>query len=303
MTTSDFIGGAERPRTVRDLQARFRSYDYKSEEMIPKGNQAKALLRLLDVYEEAGLLPCGQPAALCHVCRHKQACWSAAKADARRRPRQRDREDDENGCVPLPWVGPHYARGGVLVLGINPNIAGRDYTDLLIEHSNTWNQYIESFRHGKRAVGRSRFGFAAMRSAAALVDTLHGRPPRLREPKELVETLLCTARLQAVKCMPRVPNSKPYREMWEHCPSLLLGEELNVLRPGILLALGDDPRSAVERLSGFEPLRARALGSPVGRMRGRGWVADVYTLPHPRAGKVEVEESFVRSLRTRIASG
>lgn len=294
--TKQPVGGEKRPRTVRELQERFSEYSFASE-AIPVASQAKTLLRLLDVYEQAGLLPDERPTSLCSICRNKTACWSTAKRNEWRQPRRSDAEDDENGCVPLPWVGPRYRRGGVVVLGINPNIHRRDYSDVLIEHSNTWCQYIANFRRGKRSVGGSRFGFAAMRSAAALLDALDGPRPRLREPEELVETMLRTARLQAIKCMPKRPSSKPYADMWRHCPQMLLMEELNVLKPGVVLALGRKPVDALEQLEGFDAPRSRASRSRIGTLRGRGFTADVYSLPHPRGGNTTAEESFIRSLR------
>ncbi len=299
-------GGEPRPRSFRDLQGRFQSYDY-APEQLPRRHQGKMLLRLLDVYERLGLLRDERPAPLCQICPNAKACWASAEAKVRREPPDDCGEDNEDGSVCLPWVGPEYRAGGVVVLGINPHIAPgkrrHDYTDLLIEHSITWNHYVANFSRGIKAEGGSRFAFASMRSAAALLDVLDKKPVRARRPKELLDPVMRVARLQAIKCVPRRESSKPFPEMWERCPPLVLGDELDVLRPGILLALGEKPAGAVAQLRGFQEKRADAPRVCRGLIQRARWAADVYMLPHPRASAVNIERSFLRALKTKPPPG
>jgi hypothetical protein len=198
-------------------------------------------------------------------------------------------------------VGPKYEVGGVIVVGMNPNASSNDYTDLLIEHGISW-EYVAQFRLGRRARGGSRFAFGAMRSAAALLDVLDGRRARDRDdPVELVSAVLRTARLQAVKCVPVRPRSRPYATMWKHCPSFVLGDELDALRPGTLLGLGDKTHGAITRVGDFEKLAARAKNVTYGLLQRPGWDAParVYMLPHPQDGSVAVqaEAALVRLLQ------
>jgi hypothetical protein len=261
------------------------------------GEQAKLLVRLLDLYESKGLFCDGRPAALCDVCPNGTPCWKEAGRGVRRRPRKR--EESEDGSVCLPWVGRDYSKGGVAVLGINPNMAHNDPTDLLIEHGITWERHVVTLSRNLDRDEGSRFGFGAMRSAAALVDLLDGQRPRHREPAELVDTVARVARLQAVKCVPRNEASRPLRGMWKHCPRLLLEDELDVLRPRFLLVLGADPRWAVEQLSGYRDLRCRATGVRRGRLAYRGWSAEVYAIHHPAHGGEASERALLRSLQVR----
>jgi len=294
-------GGTERPRTSHELAGRFRAYGYVREEQIPDGEQALTLLRLLDVYERAGLLRRGRPVALCRICRHARTCWAGATPGALRQPQERFGEDDEDGSICLPWVGPSYRPGGLVVLGINPNVYGGDYTDLLIDHGIVWDHWIAGFREGRRAEGGSRFGFGAMRTAAGLLDVLDRQPVRDREPDELVEATKRIARIHAIKCVPRRSRSRPFPSMWSRCPALVLRAELEILEPRILLVLGEQPGAAVADLPGFRAAHVPELPALRGELElDTGAVADVYSLPHPAARTAEVEErGFLQSLSTR----
>lgn len=192
-----------------------------------------------------------------------------------------------------------------MILGVNPNISADEWSELLSEHSITWERHVLPLSKGKR--GQGRFAFAAYRTAAALLDLLDDSPVRLREPEELVDIPARTARLQAVKCLPKCRGSTPRAKMWKHCPPLLLGDELNVLRPSALLVLGGKPLSASKALDqraagralAFEPRPSRLERVTRGLLCGENWSADVYGLPHPRAGKDANEQAFIRSLRRR----
>lgn len=290
-------GGSERPRTTDELADRFRSYGYARKEQIPEGEQARMLLGLLDVYERVGLLRKGRPVALCQICRHAKTCWAGAMPGTSREPNGPFGEDDEDGSVCLPWVGPQYRPGRLVVLGINPNIARRDYTDLLIEHGIVWDHWIARFREGLRAEGGSRFGFGAMRTAAGLLDVLDGKPVRAREPEELVHTTTRVARIQAIKCVPRRSRSQPFPPMWNRCPTLVLRHELEVLEPRIVLVFGDKPAAVVSQLRGFRGGHMPGLPAFRGRLELDSSAIDVYALPHPAAPAAEASEAaFLESL-------
>jgi Uracil DNA glycosylase superfamily len=186
-----------------------------------------------------------------------------------------------------------------------PNVGPKDDRDLLSEHDISWNHYIAWFRRSSSSEGGSRFGFGAMRSAAVLLDMLDHQPVRGRqEPSELVETVLRTARLQAIKCTPRRDRSKPYPEMWEECPSFLLGGELDIVRPSVLLVLGKQPRDVVAELDGFDPCPTRRAGLHRGVLHGDGWQADVYALSHPTHSLAGASQAaFARSLRANRGRG
>jgi hypothetical protein len=286
------------PETVTALRDRFAADGF--DDQIPRGEPAKMLVRFRTLYSSKGLLREGRPAALCDVCANKNECWPKDAGKTRRRPKpKRSLEDNENGGVFLPWIGPKYEAGGVVVLAINPNVAANDDTDLLIEHAITWDWHVDGLRQGKVSNANSRFAFGAMRSAAALLDAIAGEPVKdRRKPEELADAVRRTARLQAIKCIPRRVNSEPYSAMWDHCPSLLLRDELNILRPRKLLVLGKDPAKAVRNINGFDAKSKPGTDFGIGTLRRRLWEADVYALPHPRASTASAAQTrFAKALR------
>ena len=136
-------GAARRPRNKRELRRRFEDCRFEREQ-IPTGEQARLLVRLLDVYEDEQVFADGCPAPLCQICPKSRTCWADAKDGERRQPSRPYGADDEDGSVMLPWVGRSYEPGGVVVLGISPNIDTKpsEWSELLSEHSITWNRAI-----------------------------------------------------------------------------------------------------------------------------------------------------------------
>jgi hypothetical protein len=100
--------------------------------------------------------------------------------------------------------------------------------------------------------------------------------------EELRDFTLATARLQSVKCGPAdTQRTKPYLQMYGPCREMYLLDELDILRPGALLAFGVDVSANV-----LHPLCAGTLTDEGwGVERGtltRDWgVIDVYRIYHP----------------------
>lgn len=286
------------PETVNTLRHRFEVDGF--DDQIPRGRPAEMLLRFRTLYSSKGLLRNGRPEPLCDVCPKSKACWPKHEAKTQRRPKPKPSlEDNENGSVFLPWIGPKYEPGGVVVVAINPNVAANEDTDLLLEHAITWKWHVDGLREGKTSNGNSRFASGAMRSAAALLDAIDGQPVMdRRQPEELIDAVFRTARLQAVKCIPKRENSKPYPAMWQHCPSLLLGDELDILRPRSILVLGEKPANEARNIDKFDEEETPGTEFGIGILRRRRWQADVYALPHPRASTASAAQArFARALR------
>jgi hypothetical protein len=191
------------------------------------------------------------------------------------------------------------------VLAINPNIGPEDDTELLIEHSISWYFHQPGLEQNHKKHGRTAFAFGAMRSAAVLLDLLDGTPIRDREPRELVGALHRTARLQAVKCIPRRARSRPTDGMWRNCPSFLLVEELKLLKPGYLLTLGKDARIAAMALDGYRrPRGAKPNRIHMGRIEFGTWATDVFSIAHPASGKSYAShDALMRSAHVIRARG
>lgn len=282
-----------RPLTTVKLRNRFRDDSFEPAQ-VPAGTQAQLLVQFLRLYDQKRLLPKRGPRRLCDCCDHREDCWGAAM-DARATPSR------ESGGIVLPWIGRHYQLGGVVVLAINPNIGAGDETDLLIEHAISWCHHQPGLEQNHRRHEGSAFAFGAMRSAAVLLDLLDGAPVRDREPCELVDALHRTARLQAVKCIPRRTRSSPTRGMWRNCPPFLLSEELKLLRPRYLLTLGNDARGASTALTGYRPARRTRSGrGHLGRIEFDGWTTDLFSVAHPAWGKSHADHDvLLRSARAR----
>jgi hypothetical protein len=273
-----------RPTSVRALQDRFRA-DHFEKKQIPRGDQAKTLVSLLDLYAEHNLFPQDRIRPLCVVCPNKDDCWARGRG-SRRRSR------DEDGAICLPWVGRDYGPQGVVTIGINPNISERNgRTDLLIEHAITWDWHIDGLDRGLRANKGSRFAYGAMRSAAGLLDLIDGKPIRDRDPRndddaqQLVHAVHRTARLQAIKCVPVRKDSEPLTAMWRNCPGFLLADELKLVRPGHLLVLGTNAKNAVTSLGRIH----------AGRLELDDWSCAIHFVAHPRTGSAS-EAALLTSL-------
>jgi hypothetical protein len=116
------------------------------------------------------------------------------------------------------------------------------------------------FQRAGLAAARAR-GFMATNSAGyrepSLLDLAYELPISDRErPKDLLDALHRTARLQAVKCVPRRDRSKPTSAMEQTCSTFLLEEELEILQPQLILNLGSVPDAAISRLSRYEHLES-----------------------------------------------
>jgi len=93
--------------------------------------------------------------------------------------------------------------------GDQPNIAPDHRTFLLSEHEISWRHHC-ALENDQKSDKGSSFAYRMLRSAAALLDYAKKLPITDRErPLDLVDALHRTARLQAVKCVPRHHRSQP----------------------------------------------------------------------------------------------
>lgn len=264
------------PRDERELRQRFEDAHFCPEE-VPTDEHAQLLLDLLADYDDQGLAPASRP--LCSCCPHAKVCWASA-AHARRSP---SRERPEDGGIILPWVGAGYRRGGVLVVGVNPNIAAEDRTYLLSEHELSWDLYDRSLRRLQPTVGRSTFAYRMARSASLLLSRAEGASiPDPGNCDPLLRALHSTARLQAVKCIPKRARSRPTQTMTRRCPPFLLACELAILRPGLILTLGSVPDAAIAQIPGYKYLEDQSSEYLWRHRIIADWgQPEVFAIPHP----------------------
>jgi uracil-DNA glycosylase len=154
---------------------------------------------------------------------------------------------------------------------------------LLIEYEITEHTF-RSLRagHSGGSLRPSKFGSRAGRSLAALVQASNGEAVTEVNPEALPELLDQTARLQLVKCSPwKRARSYPTPAMLSNCPDAYLAEELSILKPGAVLALGTKARSELIRLGAR--LHNEGSGLWVGTLQHGDGKVDVYSTYHPAA--------------------
>ena len=268
----------------------------------PSGPSMTLLLRLLALYQEKAVVDGLSDPPLWDVCACARSCWG--KLPLSYRP-GRSLGDPWRGGIPLPWIGPHYRTGGVVVLGVNLNHA----SGLLVEYDIALNgplSQLGRLRAGKRNPHGSQWAYRSLRSAAAVVRSLRGlRPLDERDPSSLADVLLETARLQAVKCSPKdALRSSRTLAMRANCPPMFLRYELEILDPVAVVAFGDETWNALGSVAdlhvttdGPHVWRAVINGSPD---------REVFWLPHPASyGHLwpTAHKALIRSLTHRPALG
>jgi hypothetical protein len=231
----------------------------------PTEHQLALLASIRALHRANGLLdPWGSPR---DQCLSGGECWRECSPASH----------EHQGGVPLPYVGPDYTPGGVAVVGINLN----DASDPLIEFDVT-EQALARFRGDRAATpgAQSKFSRYSARSAHALITAQAGRAVAdTQDGPTLVDAVRATARFQLVKCSPLGGRSKPTTAMESRCPDLYVQHELDLLKPGFLLAFGRSVHSALAQVGAtLEPSRP---GLWVGEIP-RPWGSPrVYGLYHP----------------------
>jgi hypothetical protein len=174
----------------------------------------------------------------------------------------------------------------VVLVGLNPNISRAESTELLLEHGISWCRHqARVFDQEREYDERSPFAFRAYQSLSAVAAHADGLSiPARASFSELRTTLHRTARLQAVKCIPRVEVSRPEREMSHRCPAFVLAEELKILQPRYILGVGARVRDAFGAMNGYRVERTDGKNLlTVGTVAvGRGSTT-VFLIPHPSA--------------------
>lgn len=231
----------------RDLIGIFKDQGVVDAEDYPHGQALRLLAQIASRYERLGLLAGSQTKPLWKCCPHGPECWSSAK-----KPGRGSAVND--GRITLPWIGPRYERGGVVVVAINLHNAAGLLTEYAIACSSAGTpehpSQIGSFEAGRKQAHKSPFAYGSVRTAAMLLDVLDGVPVTDRvSPLELIAPINRIARLQAVKCAPDDGGrGTPTSAMKRNCPPLLLHDELSILQPRMILTIGKPAEEAIRRL-------------------------------------------------------
>lgn len=263
----------------RDLIQIFREQQVVDPCDYPQGVPLRLLAETARLYERRGLLSSTKPEPLWRCCSYGRECWAKAA-----KPRRGSRVND--GTITLPWIGPDYLPGGVVVIAINLHNASRVLTEYEIVCSSASSQetlsQISSFEAGRKKAHGSLFAYGSVRSAAMLLDVLDGIAITDRaDPTELVTPLNRIARLQSVKCAPDDDRrGTPTTAMVRNCPPLLLGDELSILKPRIILTVGRSATQAVRNVPGYETIPSRGVVKTA-TIPIADEICTVYSVAHP----------------------
>jgi len=209
--------------------------------------QISWMARFADLYRRRGLvddpfLTLIQTAPLCDLCRHRASCWTS---EVKENPKR-----DLLG-ISLPWIGASYAEHRIVVVGTNQANGGGLWTQYLVDF-----QFREEQRAGiLRGAARNMFGTVLARYVSAVLRSTEGRDPheQASDAQRAAAWDSC-AMLEAVKCSPYSPpgsrqRSTPTHAMQSNCPPFLLGAELDLLEPRVVIALGAVAATAVETVA------------------------------------------------------
>jgi hypothetical protein len=249
--------------------------------------------RLLGLYRERGLLPDGLDLSLQVWCPNKDECWRDC-------PPPKDSVGMANSGITIPWLGRGYFETRIVLLGMNfDNYGG------IAGHYNICEDHIRSMEAGRRG----KAGFAFSRNAmlylrAALASLDDGPVPT--DPHEVPNEALAhlwerCAFIETVKCAPGTKSSQPTDAMFRNCPEFLLGDELAILEPSVILLFGRSRlRDEVRRWSVPEAGRGAEQGPHIERDRALidGRSVELISLNHPSAHANDVQASLDQLARS-----
>ncbi len=209
-----------------------------------------ALLEDLEpLYVANGVLQDGYAPSLQRCCVSRETCWAGA-LDRKQGEHVIDERIGENASLPWPWIGGRYEPGGVCMLSQNLNMEDGNAGTLAVEYEIS-SEVEQAFERGDQTpYGSSNFHWRMLSAAGAVLSSLDGEEPQLEltDTKQALATMARIARIQAVKCSPRGSRSSPTAEMVKQCPSLFSSEELRILKPRVIIALGNPAFAAFSSL-------------------------------------------------------
>lgn len=246
---------------------------------------------LIALYRGPGLLENEHDNPLYDVCCNSAFCWGEDESIRPATP----------AGISVPWIGERYVPGGLCVVGMNFNNWGG-----LRGHWQICQSHIDEQRQGNRGKEGRFFAYGAMGYARLLDSWMRGEPIPddylAPAPEHLAPVWQSCAYLQAVKCSPVGNRSRPTDAMCHRCPEFLLLDELELMKPGVVLLLGRGPTRDVVR-----PLLNPTWGCAPGHMEqdtfdlGYG-TARLFCCNHPAARNRDRWKDSVRQLHGWVTS-
>lgn len=208
---------------------------------------------------------------------------------------------DRYSGIIYSYVGSKYDETRLLVIGIN-NRANEGWIN-----KNSESLWISKYAEEIRQKGKAFKFYDNVAKYATVWLTrnkyLEGSLEHNIDNSEVLAGVLenCIAFAQAVKCNPpKTTRQNPYNLMYVNCPSLILKEELDALKPRRILVLGlpnfDRIRSLIEEEMGFK--LKRIIGQKVRRVEfwQHANEIDLIGVYHPSLGPTGHVLSILKSL-------
>lgn len=248
--------------------------------------QLELLRDCLSLYEREDLLKDGRAEPLFRACADCRSCWSGDVP----------RPAPDKGEIAVPWIGPGYLESGICAVAINLN----KYSPL---GANWW--IVRGHIYDRLGRGsRRNFEYRVGQYLAAIRKSQQGISVRSEnlDPHAGAQGWLDCAFLEAVKCSPDRGVSRPTETMWANCPPRYLTDELAILKPRLILAIGVPVGRWIREL-----LTVRVSEESHGFVRGAGSVSgkpvEVICLNHPSFGHWRSSrEGLLGSLASHPAS-
>jgi len=248
----------------------------------------KLLDRLCDLYATEGLLPDGADAPLFEVCRHRERCWPSGT-----------QTPTVPSGVSVPWIGSNYSASRICVVAINLDGWGG-----LDAHWKICRSHIESQEQGGLGKDERWFAYRAMAYVSVVHDALRGQVSSdWEEPgrRRLAELWHECAFLESVKCSPPGSRGNPLPAMFQECPRFLLRQEIEILKPAVVLLLGrtknrDAVRPILDPRWGTHP---GSIERDTFALQGGGQV-ELFSLNHPSAQNPDAWRKSLQQLHESI---
>lgn len=171
-------------------------------------------------------------------CKYSLKCWAGVGME------RKCNDGEVFAQLYLPYIGKHYSAGKILALGINLHEYGGHNAEIELAEI-----AIDEISLGKKKTF-AHDGYTGslvwhrfLSYAAFILREYNIKKPNERPypgKEELVNAFDYFSVTNSVKCCPWGERSKPTAEMWNHCPSFILKEEIRILKPKHIIVLGLD---------------------------------------------------------------
>lgn len=197
--------------------------------------------KILELYDRKGVIYDNQSKVegclLYETCSRKETCWqniTHQKADW--------------NIIQMPYIGSDYKteKYPIAILGLNLNQSGGicSLRDLVLDAQYSLSKGWVKIRFGndyQEYPGTFLFHRVAVYSNIISNRNSISSIPDLLLSKNLSNIYDKICFLEAIKCSPyNESNSSPTAEMYQNCPQEFLLEELEIIKPKILLVLGKE---------------------------------------------------------------